>query len=300
MPPSAIAIAASSSDSGLREPLLVIAVREQPERAAPLDDREHLQAPVLAQEVRDRGVARPRGWPRLAVARVGVRDRLLRARSPRSTWPRRRRDSSSRVAVPQRQQQRLVEEVLDHHRGVAEGVVREALARLRGVELLRGASCGAGRSRSARARSLLGGQIEVEPAVEPAGAQQRGVEGVGPVRGRDEQDVVVPRACRPSAAGRWAGSRSPADELARGRGRAAAADRTTASGSAARSPCRRCPTTSSARSAAEARARRRQRRRHRDMPSRDPPIASISSMNPIAPPSLRAALRSALKNERIR
>ena len=34
-------------------------------------------------------------------------------------------------------------------------------------------------------------------------------------------------------------------------------------------------------------------------PSRDPPIASISSMKPIAPPSLRAAFRSALKNERI-
>src|SRR6185503_21183536 len=34
-------------------------------------------------------------------------------------------------------------------------------------------------------------------------------------------------------------------------------------------------------------------------PSRDPPIASISSMKPIAPPSLRAAFRRALKNERI-
>src|SRR5437016_7420171 len=34
-------------------------------------------------------------------------------------------------------------------------------------------------------------------------------------------------------------------------------------------------------------------------PLRVMPIASISSMNPIAPPSLRAALRRALKNERI-
>ena len=34
--------------------------------------------------------------------------------------------------------------------------------------------------------------------------------------------------------------------------------------------------------------------------SRDPPIASISSMKPIAPPSLRAAFRRALKKERIR
>ena len=39
-----------------------------------------------------------------------------------------------------------------------------------------------------------------------------------------------------------------------------------------------------------------------DMPrlSRAPPIASISSMKPIAPPSLRAAFRRALKKERIR
>ena len=35
-------------------------------------------------------------------------------------------------------------------------------------------------------------------------------------------------------------------------------------------------------------------------PPRDMPIASISSMKPIAPPSLRAALRSALKNDRMR
>ena len=36
-----------------------------------------------------------------------------------------------------------------------------------------------------------------------------------------------------------------------------------------------------------------------DKPLRSPPMASISSMNPIAPPSRRAALRRALKNERI-
>ena len=35
------------------------------------------------------------------------------------------------------------------------------------------------------------------------------------------------------------------------------------------------------------------------MPERAPAIASISSMNPIAPPSSRAARRSSLKNERI-
>jgi hypothetical protein len=37
-----------------------------------------------------------------------------------------------------------------------------------------------------------------------------------------------------------------------------------------------------------------------DMASREVPMASISSMNPIAPPSRAAALRRALKNERIR
>ena len=36
-----------------------------------------------------------------------------------------------------------------------------------------------------------------------------------------------------------------------------------------------------------------------DMPPRRIAIASISSMNPIAPPSVRAALRSALKYARI-
>ena len=36
------------------------------------------------------------------------------------------------------------------------------------------------------------------------------------------------------------------------------------------------------------------------MPPRAPATASISSMNPIAPPSLRASLRNDLKNERTR
>src|SRR5438093_8177018 len=37
-----------------------------------------------------------------------------------------------------------------------------------------------------------------------------------------------------------------------------------------------------------------------DNPLRSPPIASISSMKPIAPPSLRANFRRVLKNDRIR
>ena len=41
--------------------------------------------------------------------------------------------------------------------------------------------------------ALLGREVEVEAAVEPAGSHERGVERVGSVRRRDEQDVVVAR-----------------------------------------------------------------------------------------------------------
>ncbi len=57
-PPSAIAMPASISDLRAREALLLLAVREQSEGAAALDDREHLEAPVLAEQVGDRGVTR--------------------------------------------------------------------------------------------------------------------------------------------------------------------------------------------------------------------------------------------------
>ena len=42
--------------SGPREPFFGIAVSEQAERTAPLDDREDLEPPVLSHEVGDRGV----------------------------------------------------------------------------------------------------------------------------------------------------------------------------------------------------------------------------------------------------
>ena len=69
---------ASISDFVRGEALLLVAVREQPERAAALDDRQHLEPAPLAQEVGDGRVARLVRRHRLAVG-VRVDDRLLQA-----------------------------------------------------------------------------------------------------------------------------------------------------------------------------------------------------------------------------
>ena len=64
--------------AGPREALLLVAVGEQPERVATLDDRQHLQSPALAQEVGDgrvAGLVRRDG----GTVVVGVHDRLLDA-----------------------------------------------------------------------------------------------------------------------------------------------------------------------------------------------------------------------------
>ena len=67
---------------GAGEPLFGVAVGQQTQRTAALDDREHLEPPVLAHEVRDGGVAGLVGRDGLAIG-VGVHDRLLQCRSPR-------------------------------------------------------------------------------------------------------------------------------------------------------------------------------------------------------------------------
>src|SRR6185369_14565429 len=64
--------------AGAGEPLLLVPVREQPERHPPLDDREHLEPSALAEEVGDGGVPRLVGGDRDAVG-LGVGDGLLEA-----------------------------------------------------------------------------------------------------------------------------------------------------------------------------------------------------------------------------
>ena len=128
------ASAPTSSDCGLREALLVVGVREQTERVAALDDRQHLELAVLADEVRDGRVARPRG-SRSCASRPRCTRPAASDRSPRSSSPAGRRASPSRRAVAQRPHERLVEEVLDHHRRVAERHRRERVAPLVLVEL---------------------------------------------------------------------------------------------------------------------------------------------------------------------
>ena len=76
MPPNAILIDADELGAGARVALLVVGVREQAERVAALDDRQHLELAVLADEVRDDRVT---GLVRRdrALLLVRVLDRLL-------------------------------------------------------------------------------------------------------------------------------------------------------------------------------------------------------------------------------
>jgi hypothetical protein len=86
----------------------------------------------------------------------------------------------------------LVEQVLDHDGRVAERLVRDALPDRRLVELH--VVLLAREEEVDQVAALgLGGHVEIEPAVEPTGPQERGVERVASVRGRDHEDVVVRR-----------------------------------------------------------------------------------------------------------
>ena len=173
--------------AGLREALLVVGVGEQAERVAALDDRQHLELAVVTDEVRDDRVAGLVGRDR-ALLVLGVLDRLL---EPDLLGQLRLLDVvpvHGVAAVAQRPHQRLVEEVLDHHRRVAERHGRELVAALVLVEL-------------GDVRLLVevvvddlppagaARQVEVDRAVEAAGTQQRGVEVGGAVGGADHQDV---------------------------------------------------------------------------------------------------------------
>jgi len=169
--------------------------------------------------------------------------------------------------------------VLDHHRGVAEGEVGQlgalgVVVQLRVVGL---ASQEVVDQLAARGRV---GQVEVEPAVEAAGPQQRRVQRLHPVGGGDDQEIVVaqrglaelPLGGQPAVepvdqpAGDALGERRGVEALQLDQQlvddpAGAGADRAVAAVQAARRP----------------------------------PIASISSMKPIAPPSCAAALRNARK-----
>ena len=84
----------------------------------------------------------------------------------------------------------LVEEVLDHHGGIAERLVRDALTHRAIVELLVMALAVEEVVDQVEA-ALLRGHVEIQAAVEPPGAHERRVERVAAVRRGDQQDVVV-------------------------------------------------------------------------------------------------------------
>jgi hypothetical protein len=114
-----MARAASSSD---RE-------SEETERLAALDDREDLHAPGGPQEVRRGGMAGLVGGdgPPLLVR---VHDGLLQPDLLGQLGLVHVRDRHRVPSASQRGQERLVEEVLDHHRGVAQRVVGQPLPRV--------------------------------------------------------------------------------------------------------------------------------------------------------------------------
>ncbi len=262
-----------------------------------LDDRQHLEPAVLAHEVGDGRVPGLVRRHRFTIL-VGVDDRLLQP----DLLIELRLDHIVEVhlapSFAQRDEQTFVEEMLDHHGRVAEGLVRDALAHGAVVELLvvtLAIEEEVDQVEAARLRR----HVEVQAAVESSGTHERGVERVAAVRRRDQQDVVVLRLDRRELPIARKVAVDPPDQAS-------------AHALAQRWLIERLQLDQQLvhHRAAVARAHERRRgARETVRPSpedeeltapRLAPIASISSMKPIAPPSLRAALRSALKYERIR
>src|SRR3972149_1219651 len=87
-----------------------------------------------------------------------------------------------------RHEERLVEEMLDHDRRVAEGVVRQAIAHGVSIELLV-VDLPLEEEVDQVEPSLLRRYVEVQPAVEATGPQERRVEVVRPGRRGYQQEV---------------------------------------------------------------------------------------------------------------
>ena len=107
---------------------------EQAECVTPLDDREHLELAVLADEVSNNRVARLVRRDD-ALLFVGVLDRLLQADLLGHFRLLDVAPVHGVAPVTQRPHERFVEQVLDHHRRVPEGHRRERVAPLLLVEL---------------------------------------------------------------------------------------------------------------------------------------------------------------------
>ena len=173
--------------AGPGEHLVAVAVGEQAQRVAALDDREHLEPALRRDQPGDGGVA---GLVRRdqALLFVGVLDRLAEADLLGEPGPLDVAHAHRAAAATQRVDQRLVEQVLDHHRGVALGHRGHLLARLVAVQL--GLVCLAGEEVVDELASRGAARaVEREPTVEAARAQQGRVEVLGPVRRRDQQHV---------------------------------------------------------------------------------------------------------------
>ena len=160
---------------------------EQPERVLALDDRQHLELAVLADQVCDGRVTGLVGGDGAPLV-LGVLDRLLQADllghlRLLDVVP------VERVgAAAQRPDQCLVEQVLDHDGRVAEGhrgqrVATRGLVELDLVRLLCEVVV------DDLAPSATAREVEVDRAVEAARAQERGVEVGRAVGGPDHQDV---------------------------------------------------------------------------------------------------------------
>ena len=173
--------------TGTSEPLLAVAVRQQPERVTTLDDREHLELAILPDEVRDRRVTSLVGCNRAPLF-VGVLDRLLQTDLLGHLRLLNVGPVHGHASVAQRPHEALVEDVLDHHRRVSERHCREGLASLLFVELRHvRLAIEVVVDDVAAARSTR--EVEVDRTVETPGTQERGVEIGRAVRRRDEKDV---------------------------------------------------------------------------------------------------------------
>ena len=173
---------------GARVDLCGVAMGQQTEGRPPLDDRQDLQATVAAQ-VRHHGVSGLVGR-NAATFRVGVGGRG--GHPHLDVQPGLGHVAEGHLITPvlEGDDQGLVEEVLDHHRRVPQRLGGDLVAQLGVVQVGRVALAGQVVVQQV-ASGRLGRPVERQLLVEPAGANQGGIQVRRAVGGRDDEDVVV-------------------------------------------------------------------------------------------------------------
>ena len=164
-------------------------MREQSQRAATLDDGQHLEPPSDTDQVGNGGVPRFMSGDGVSIG-LRVVGHLFGADLLRELRLHHVFEVHPLSSLAERHQQGFVEQVLDHDRGVAERLVRDPFAIGIDVQSLV-VGLPSQEEIDQVSTLLLRRKVEVQTAVEPPRTKEGGIEGVAAVGRRDQQDVVV-------------------------------------------------------------------------------------------------------------